>query len=253
VDGGNKRLITTYHTGGYPDYFYAPEWSPSGQDLTYTDCLSAGCTIRVVRPASGGKLTPDLGANWTVAPTWSPDGRELAFVSSETGVPVAGMGISAASLSTRKFRTITPPKRYRWDASPDWSPDGKTIAFTRQVVGQPPVVYLVGQDGRNLKWLTRGESPSWSPNGRSLVFGLGNGIYRINADGGARTLLARVPGVKHLDPRWSPDGYKILYTTASPPAIWTMNTDGTDKKRIVVIRGPGDHNSNVNGAAWRPG
>lgn len=251
VDGSDKRLITTYFGDRITDGFYSPAWSPSGQVLAYGNCASDSCWIHLVSPASGAKQTlPDFDFAKSYAPAWSPDGRELAFSARHGPILPHGGGIFAASLSTHRLRTITPVKRGREDGSPDWSPDGKTIAFTREVTGQPPVIYLVGQDGRNLRWLTRGEKPSWSPSGRSLVFAWGNGIYSIRADGAARTRLARVPGATWFRsrPRWSPDGRKILYMTANR-AIWVMNVDGTDRERIIVTPVGGY----MSDAAWRPG
>ena len=244
VDGRQKRLVTTYFGGRITDGFSSPAWSPSGEVLAYDNCASDSCWIHLVRPAGGVKQTLGSAARLIeFHPAWSPDGRELAFATGVSGAPVLGRGISAVSLSTRLRRTITPSKRYRWDDSPDWSADGATLAFTRHVMNQPPVVYLVGRDGRGLKWLTRGESPSWSPSGRSLVFAWDNGIYRVGADGRGRTLLASgdVRG-----PRWSPDGRKILYTTAL--AIWVMNANGTGRERVIVFPA-GRH---ITGVAWKP-
>ena len=251
-DGSDKRLITTYIGGKITNGFNAPAWSPSGQVLAYGNCASDSCWIHLVSPASASNRTlPGFGLTHMNEPAWSPDGRELAFSASHGYTRAAGSGIFVVSLSAHRLRTITPVKRERGDDSPDWSPDGKTIAFTREVTGQSPVIYLVGQDGRNLRRLTRGKEPSWSPSGRSLVFAWGDGIYSIRANGAARTRLARVPGAKRLRllrPRWSPDGRKILYMTSNR-AIWTMNVNGTERERIVV-RPAGGY---ISDAAWRPG
>ena len=257
IDGRHKQIITTYH-GPYVDSFASPAWSPSGQTLAYNTWASDSVWLHLVRPASDTNRTlPVVGSAVQIDPTWSPDGRKLAISTGKSGAPVQGRGISAVSLSTRRLRTVTVPKFGQWDESPAWSPEGKTIAFTRWAVDgvnevKPPVLYLVGQGGRGLKKLTEGDSSSWSPNGRSLVFGLGNGIFRIGADGRTLTLLVRVPGATAVSPRWSPDGHKILYSTntTANSAIWVMNVDGTNRKRIVVIRGNSD---SITGAAWRPG
>lgn len=252
VDGRQQRRITNYSGGWYPDYFTTPRWSRSGQVLAYDSCASDSCSIHMVRPASGKRQTlRSVGRMVEFDPAWSPDGRELAFATSVSGALVLGCGISAvAFVAPAKRKTITPAKQGRWDDSPDWSPDGKTIAFSRHT-RYGSVVYLVGQDGRGLKRLTAGTSPSWSPDGRFLVVGTNRGIYTVGVDGRGRTLLARL----HADdyggyPRWSPDGHKILYTTRGDnPAIWMMNTNGTNRQRVVSIRGQ----TNLGDASWRPG
>ena len=253
VDGREKRRITTYFGKWSTDGFSTPRWSPSGQVLAYDNRASDSSWIHLVRPASGAKQTlPYARRNYVqFDPAWSPDGRELAFATGRAGAPVAGRGISVISPATRRFRMVTAPRFGRWDDSPDWSPDGKTIAFTRHT-RYGSAVYLVGQDGRGLKRLTPGTSPSWSPDGRFLVVGTNKGIYTVGVDGRGRTLLARLPADDHGGyPRWSPDGRKILYTTSrNPPAIWVMNTDGTDRRRVVVIRRSA---GNLTDASWRTG
>jgi TolB protein len=263
ADGSGRHKITAYYGRYLPDNFSSPVWSPSGRVLAYSTCGSDTCFIQLFGP-SGRKRTLSLDKlQAETSPTWSPDGQELAFTSSR-GSPIAGEGISAVSVVSRRMRRITPPKVLRMDEDPSWSPDGTTIAFVRFVSKRviypfltgAPVIYLVGADGRRLRWLTRGESPSWSPDGRRLVFAWGDGIYTIEPSGHGRTRIARVRGTKGdlLQPRWSPDGRKILYTTTPygrHPGIWVMDADGSDRKRVVTIRGFYRDNA-LFGANWKP-
>ena len=54
-----------------------------------------------------------------------------------------------------------------------------------------------------------------------------------------------------LQPRWSPDGRKILYVTSG--GIWTMDVDGSD--RVLVLRRSSRKPFPwvISGAGWRPG
>jgi Tol biopolymer transport system component len=257
ADGARRRGITDYDGGFVPDNFASPAWSPSGRTLAYNNCDSGACLIHLVDPAARARRTVRrFGLGLQNDPTWSPDGSELAFEASTTD---RGGGISAVSLTSMRLRTITEPESAA-DESPAWSPDGRTIAFTR-IYSFPfkPVLFLVGQDGRGLRSLTVGFDPSWSPDGRWIVFAWGNGIHRISSDGRERARLARIAGARGYDlkPRWSPDGRKILYITTPSgrrPTIWTMNADGSNRRRVIVLRGPRQRGgTNLNGAGWKPG
>ncbi len=93
----------------------------------------------------------------------------------------------------------------------------------------PYQIYTSFTNGTNLRQLTffkghESTSPSWSPNGKKIVFtttlksveGEGS-IYTMNADGSdPKPVKYRVENeiaVNGLNPQWSPDGTKIIYTT----------------------------------------
>jgi Tol biopolymer transport system component len=253
ADGSHRHRITDYDGGIVPDNFASPVWSPAGRKLAYNNCDSGVCVIHLFRYSGRNETLLRLGgAN---NPTWSPDGLELAFqATSHSASLFTGIGISAFSLASRRWREITPPRRYRFDDDPAWSPDGATIAFVRFV--REPVIYFVGAYGGPARWLTRGESPSWAPGGSRLVFAFGDGIYTIEPSGRGRTRIARIPGTRGADlqPRWSPDGRKILFTTTPHgrrPGIWVMDVDGSDRRRIITV--PTHGSSNFYGANWQPG
>jgi Tol biopolymer transport system component len=250
ADGSHRHRITDYDGGIVPDNFASPVWSPAGRKLAYNNCDSGVCVIHLFRYSGRNETLRLYGAN---SPTWSPAGLELAFQAA-TQSPREGVGISAFSLVSRRLREITPPRRNRIDDDPAWSPDGTTIAFVRFV--REPVIYLVGAYGGRARWLTRGESPSWASDGGRLVFAFGDGIYTIKPSGRGRTRIARVPGTRGADlqPRWSPDGRKILFTTTPlgrRPGIWVMDVDGSDRRRVISVRTDG--RSNLYGANWQPG
>jgi Tol biopolymer transport system component len=252
IDGSERHVITSYDGGFVPDYFAAPVWSPDGRVLAYNNCDSGACMIHLV----GGNRRRTIRRYYVENdPTWSPDGRELAVQVSNTDCPICGMGISAISVATTRARMVTPPKYGRWDDDPAWSPDGQTIAIVREVVNQDTVIYLVGADGRNATWLTRGAAPSWSPDGSQLVFARGNSIFTIRRNGAGRKRITVVSNTEAelIAPQWSQDGRRILYqvdTFSRRPSIWTMNSDGTHRTRVVTIRA--DNGSNLDGANWTP-
>jgi Tol biopolymer transport system component len=123
-------------------------------------------------------------------------------------------------------------------------------------------------------------SPAWSAISNKIIFwsgleGFRGQIWIIDSDGNNRmqlTMPSKPPPQTQLtypnndDPRWSPDGKKILVSTnrtivdiPSPPCpdphcfvqvpeMWVMNADGSDQQFIVNNTFgplPGD-------AAWQP-
>src|SRR6195952_1164419 len=73
-----------------------------------------------------------------------------------------------------------------------------------------------------------------SPDGKTIVFDLLGDIYSIPVTGGKATLLA---GGKawEIQPRFSPDGKQISYTSDKDGGdnIWIMNSDGSSKHAIT--------------------
>ncbi len=73
-----------------------------------------------------------------------------------------------------------------------------------------------------------------SPDGKTLVFDLMGDIYSMPVTGGkAKLLTGGLP--YEVQPRFSPDGKKICFTSDRGGAdnVWIMNADGSDLKQIT--------------------
>jgi imidazolonepropionase-like amidohydrolase/Tol biopolymer transport system component len=73
-----------------------------------------------------------------------------------------------------------------------------------------------------------------SPDGREIVFDLLGDIFKMPFSGGEATLLSG--GLAYeVQPRFSPDGKKILFTSdrGGGDNIWMMNADGNDRVQIT--------------------
>src|SRR6201746_290931 len=87
-----------------------------------------------------------------------------------------------------------------------------------------------------------------SPDGKTIAFDLLGDIYTIAVTGGKATLLA---GGKawEVQPRFSPDGKQISYTSDKDGGdnIWIMNADGGGKHAITK-----ENFRLLNNASWTP-
>src|SRR5688572_8308513 len=72
-----------------------------------------------------------------------------------------------------------------------------------------------------------------SPDGKEIVFDLLGDIYSMPATGGPTTLL-RSGLAMEVQPRFSPDGKKILFTSDAGGGdnIWRMDRDGKNATQI---------------------
>jgi TolB protein len=131
---------------------------------------------------------------------------------------------------------------------PSFSPNGKKIAYdgaTEEFDGFS--IWVMRSDGTHRKRLGPDENcnafPTWSPNGKKIVFihypdpdceGPPD-IWIMRNDGGGARPLTNTPGVRELDPKFSPDGKRILFVAHTPGtfALSTIDKHGGDRRQIT--------------------
>ena len=108
-----------------------------------------------------------------------------------------------------------------------------------------------GWNWKNLNFTT--DEGTWmsvdvSPDGRNIVFDMLGDIYTMPISGGKATPL-RQNIAWEVQPRFSPDGEKILFTSdhGGGDNIWTMDVDGKNAKQITK-----EKFRLLNNASWAP-
>jgi Tol biopolymer transport system component len=196
--------------GGLP-----PEGSGPGE-LVYEREADSNRDLYVI-PVRGGvprRLTTHPGTDGL--PRWSADGSAVVFTSDRTGNwqlwAVPGKGGEPSRVRTNPHR--------EWQA--DESPDGRTLAFLSNQDGPECLWLLDRRTGEMRVRVRHGRrsilgNPHWSRDGKRIVFSSnwrsGHQIYVVDAAGGEERRLSPVGG---CEPRFHPDGRKVVYVGRRP-------------------------------------
>lgn len=161
----------------------------------------------------------------------SPDGRRIATLTltHENGTQLRTRSLDSTALE------VVPGSEH--SSYPFWSPDGQFLCFFAE--GQLRKVDLAGGRPETLAAAAQPLGGTWHANG-VILFATGNGIYRVNASGGAATKVDLVDGAGERSargfPQLLPDGDQFLYFIGGPSeegAVWVGSLTAPASKFLV--------------------
>ena len=228
ADGGRETQLTQ---GQHSEL--QPVWSRQGR-IAFTSTRSGSGDIYTM-DASGGDLkqvTTRPGLDHS--PAWSPDGQRLAYIGENEGRTELRLVRADGSNDQLLGANLAEV------GSPAWSPDGKKIAFIANVDGKARIM-LADLVSGGVGPATEGSGgefgPVWAPDGRSIVYvhsgsrTEGVNLRKVQLGSTASVALTQ-GGYTNSQPRFSPDGSKLLYLSnassqGSTMNVHVMNADGT--------------------------
>ena len=189
---------------------------------------------------------------------WSPDGERLVYVSESVGAasptdasPSFDLMLMDAD-GTHHRRLFRTESRYVWGVA--WSPDSRQVVVAVQSQGTEPARLLFVDTATGRQSSSTLDIPqrfagalSWSKGGVIALEATANEeaddalgeLYTVRPDGTDLTVLARPQYAEQglSDPRWSPDGRRLVITRDRPPFgnaldIQVLAPDGRLLRRV---------------------
>jgi Tol biopolymer transport system component len=251
-DGGGNLAQVSFATDGGD---YAPDVDRTGTFMVYASTQHRP-TFDIYRKSVDGRTVTQLTTDPSddLMPALAPDGSRVAFASNRNGnwdIYVMPIGGGAPTQITADADE---------EVQPTWAPDGRRIAFSRKN-GRTNTweIWVVDTQNPGLRsYVCEGFLPRWSPDEKkdvmlfqrarqrgSRLYGVWT-IELVKGEGLSPTEIVSARNAAVLQPSWSPDGRKIVFTSVVNPGgdsewpeqsdIWIINADGTSRMGLTKGR-----------------
>jgi Tol biopolymer transport system component len=231
--------------------------SSRGGEIAFSASVHGIPQVFTMKPDGTGLVQITRGSSEAGAYglSWSRDRTHLLFSVTQQGRDLIARSNSDGS----DVSVISPPCTDCFtDGGATYSPNGERIAFDRgflPIVNSNPsssAIFTMSADGSALTQLTP-RSPTtlnfgatWSPSGKRLAFvrcrvAVGKCAIEVMSADGSQLRRITPFGVETGNPRWSPDGKRILFNTGGGQGISTdlfiMRPDGTHRVALTHYTG----------------
>lgn len=231
---------------------FSPDIDRGGSFMVYASTQHR-TTFDLYRKSIDGRTVTQLTNDPSddLMPSISPDGNMVAYASNRNGnwdiftMPIAGGAPTQITFDADE------------EVQPTWAPDGKRLAFSRQN-GRTGAweIWIVDTSMPGVRsFVCEGFMPRWAPVEATdkLLFQRarqrGSRLYGIwtvdivQGEGRNPTEVLSARSAAILQPSWSPDGTRIVFTTVENPEdgvdwperadIWAINADGTNRMGLT--------------------
>ncbi len=233
-----------------------PRFNSRRSKIAFTSDANVGANIYTMDPDGSNifRVTsiPVSGYhNYGIGFCWSFDDGKFFYSNNDKlySIYVNGSGRTAIATAPagRNFREV------------EQSPQGdKLVVLTIGSEVYNSEIYLMNSDGGNMTLFVGNEPgiterPSFSIDGNRVMFTHDVSgyqsldgrqldshifIYPLNSGDSIDVSVNKPAGTNDTNPRFSPDGAKIIFNNApndgsQAPQIWMMDTDGTDRRMII--------------------
>jgi len=244
-DGGGNLAQVSFATDGGD---YSPDVDRTGTFMVYASTQHRP-TFDIYRKSVDGRTVTQLTTDPSddLMPSIAPDGSRIAFASNRNGnwdiymMPIGGGAPTQLTADSDE------------EVQPTWAPDGRRLAFSRKN-GRTNTweIWIIDTQNPGLRsYVCEGFLPRWSPDEKkdvvlfqrarqrgSRLYGVWT-IELVQGEGLSPTEIVSARNAAVLQPGWSPDGGKIVFTTVVSPGgdsewpeqsdIWIINADGTSR------------------------
>lgn len=256
-DGTRITRLTDNHSTDL-----GPCWSPDGRQIAFLTDMRGRPNICLINPDGSGlkaleRTDPALISNGTGRTlAWAPDARRIAFISrdSQDRRNLKAVDPQNGRVETLWEGNLRPP--YSYYQQLDWAPDGTLVLSAEDPNnGYTRDLFRLNVDTRDIDQITddRGRvanthAPAVSPDSHQIVAlrqlqkdkPVSAGVFLLGSVGGQWTKLTPNSTDEPHSPRWSSDGRRIVFSTASH-GFRHLELLGVASGEVVSITG-GDWN-----------